>query len=117
MDPSLKKKFIILKSNIIQKNYKWKNFFIIIIINIEYNFFNFFFNIEYFTYYWKNEDQNRAGFKPSNIDVVGSSKTNINRRERQRKLALEVIDPYVSRYIVWNFFNILIWNLKFEIII
>jgi len=43
--------------------------------------------------------QNRAGSTPGSAGVAGSSETNVNRRERQRKLALEVIDlakdPYV----------------------
>jgi splicing factor 3A subunit 2 len=46
--------------------------------------------------------QNRAGSTPGSAGVAGSSETNVNRRERQRKLALEVIDLAKDPYFMKN---------------
>lgn len=46
--------------------------------------------------------QNRAGSKPGSAGVAGSSESNVNRRERQRKLALEVIDLAKDPYFMKN---------------
>jgi hypothetical protein len=50
--------------------------------------------------------QNRAGSKPGSGGVAGWSESNVDRRERLRKLALETIDlakdPYILKVCYWK---------------
>ncbi|KAJ3136550.1 Splicing factor 3A subunit 2 [Irineochytrium annulatum] len=46
--------------------------------------------------------QNRAGSKPGSAGVAGSSESNVDRRERLRKLALETIDLAKDPYFMKN---------------
>ncbi|KAJ3041580.1 Splicing factor 3A subunit 2 [Rhizophlyctis rosea] len=46
--------------------------------------------------------QNRAGSKPGSGGVAGSSESNVDRRERLRKLALETIDLSKDPYLLKN---------------